>query len=52
MSLYHFQTVKHLVHGAGALDQLGDKLALLDVPLRCVVLVTQNAMHGDRKSVV
>ncbi|WP_288404290.1 iron-containing alcohol dehydrogenase [uncultured Pseudomonas sp.] len=46
MSLYHFQTVKHLVHGAGALDQLGDKLALLDVPLRRVVLVTQNAMHG------
>ncbi|HCV77240.1 MAG TPA: alcohol dehydrogenase [Pseudomonas sp.] len=46
MSLYHFQTVKHLVHGAGALDELGDKLALLDVPLRRVVLVTQNAMHG------
>lgn len=46
MSLYHFQTVKHLVHGAGALDQLVDKLALLDVPLRRVVLVTQNAMHG------
>ncbi|WP_145005294.1 iron-containing alcohol dehydrogenase [Pseudomonas oryzihabitans] len=46
MSLYHFQTVKHLVHGAGALDQLGDKLALLDVPLRRVVLVTQQAMHG------
>ncbi|MDR6677662.1 iron-containing alcohol dehydrogenase [Pseudomonas oryzihabitans] len=46
MSIYHFQTVKHLVHGAGALDQLGDKLALLDVPLRRVVLVTQHAMHG------
>lgn len=46
MSLYQFQTVKHLVHGAGALDQLGDKLALLDVPLRRVVLVTQQAMHG------
>jgi len=46
MSLYHFQTVKHLIHGAGALHQLGDKLALLDVPLRRVVLVTQNAMHG------
>jgi alcohol dehydrogenase class IV len=42
---YHFQTVKHLVHGAGSLDQLSAKLELLDTPVTRVVLVTQNAMH-------
>lgn len=42
---YHFQTVKHLVHGAGSLDQLSAKLELLDTPVARVVLVTQNAMH-------
>lgn len=42
---YHFQTVKHLVHGAGSLDQLCTKLELLDTPITRVVLVTQNAMH-------
>ena len=42
---YHFQTVKHLVHGAGSLDQLVAKLELLDTPITRVVLVTQSAMH-------
>lgn len=43
--MYHFQTVKHIVHGPDSLSALGDKLALLDTPLQRVVLVTQNAMH-------
>ena len=43
---YHFQTVKHVVHGPGSLDLLGEKLPLLDVPVRTVILVTQNAMHN------
>ncbi|VXD04690.1 Alcohol dehydrogenase [Pseudomonas sp. 8Z] len=43
--MYHFQTVKHIVHGPDSLNTLGDKLALLDTPLQRVVLVTQNAMH-------
>lgn len=42
---YHFQTVKHLVHGAGSLDELPERLALLDTPVRRLVLVTQAAMH-------
>ncbi|WP_349257070.1 iron-containing alcohol dehydrogenase [Pseudomonas sp.] len=45
MSTYHFQTVKHVIHGPGSLEQLSEKLPLLDTPLRRVVLVTQNAMH-------
>ncbi|MCQ9472144.1 iron-containing alcohol dehydrogenase [Pseudomonas alliivorans] len=43
---YHFQTVKHVIHGPGSLDLLSEKLALLDVPVKTVILVTQNAMHG------
>lgn len=46
MSTYHFQTVKHVIHGPGSLEQLSEKLPLLDTPLRNVVLVTQNAMHN------
>ncbi|MPQ69648.1 MULTISPECIES: iron-containing alcohol dehydrogenase [unclassified Pseudomonas] len=42
---YHFQTVKNIIHGPGSLEQLGDKLYLLDTPLKQVVLVTQQAMH-------
>lgn len=42
---FHFQTVKHIVHGAGSLYLLAEKLPLLDIPLQRVVLVTQNAMH-------
>ncbi|UFH48639.1 iron-containing alcohol dehydrogenase [Pseudomonas sp. KNUC1026] len=42
---YHFQTVKHLVHGAGCLDELAQRLALLDLPIKRLVLVTQNSMH-------
>lgn len=43
--MYHFQTVKHIVHGPDSLNALADKLALLDTPLQRVLLVTQNAMH-------
>lgn len=43
--MYHFQTVKHMIHGPDSLNALGDKLGLLDTPLQRVVLVTQNAMH-------
>ncbi|SDT30453.1 Alcohol dehydrogenase, class IV [Pseudomonas asplenii] len=42
---YHFQTVKHLVHGAGSLDELPQRLALLDTEIKRLVLITQNAMH-------
>jgi len=42
---YHFQTVKHLVHGAGCLDELPQRLALLDTEVKRLVLVTQDAMH-------
>ncbi|WP_272943194.1 iron-containing alcohol dehydrogenase [Pseudomonas asplenii] len=42
---YHFQTVKHLVHGAGSLDELPQRLALLDTEVKRLVLITQNAMH-------
>lgn len=38
---YHFQSVKHIVHGPGSLDQLADKLALLDRPVRRVAFITQ-----------
>jgi alcohol dehydrogenase class IV len=44
-AIYHFQTVKNIIHGPGSLEQLGDKLYLLDTPLKQVVLVTQHAMH-------
>ncbi|MHC8333607.1 iron-containing alcohol dehydrogenase [Pseudomonas sp. LB3P25] len=44
-AIYHFQTVKNIIHGPGSLEQLGDKLHLLDTPLKQVVLVTQHAMH-------
>lgn len=38
---YHFQSVKHIVHGPHSLDQLADKLALLDRPVRRVAFITQ-----------
>lgn len=44
-SIYHFQTVKHIVHGPGSLDQLADKLALLDRPVRRIALITQPAIE-------
>ncbi|MEF9673019.1 iron-containing alcohol dehydrogenase [Pseudomonas sp. PCH446] len=42
---YHFQTVKNIIHGPGSLEQLGEKLYLLDTPLKQVLLVTQQSMH-------
>jgi alcohol dehydrogenase class IV len=39
--VYHFQTVKHIVHGPNSLDQLPDKLALLDRPVRRIAFITQ-----------
>lgn len=44
-TVFHFQTVKHIVHGPGSLELLTDKLAVLDTPVQRVLLVTQNAMH-------
>lgn len=43
--MYHFQTVKHVIHGPDSLSSLGERLHLLDTPLKRVVLVTQDAMH-------
>jgi alcohol dehydrogenase len=44
---YHFQTVRHIVHGAGSLDQLAGKLALLDTPtpVHRIALITQPVME-------
>ncbi|MET3823780.1 alcohol dehydrogenase class IV [Burkholderia sp. PvR073] len=45
MTTYHFQTVKHIVHGAGSLGTLADKLSLLDTPVERIALITQPAME-------
>jgi alcohol dehydrogenase len=42
---YHFQTVKHIVHGAGSLALLPEKLALLDTPVQRIALITQPVME-------
>ncbi|CAJ0684619.1 Long-chain-alcohol dehydrogenase 1 [Ralstonia mannitolilytica] len=44
---HHFQTVKHIVHGAGSLALLPEKLALLDVPVKRIALITQPAMEQN-----
>ena len=47
---YHFQTVKHIVHGAGSLALLPEKLALLDagpVPIKRIALITQPVMEQN-----
>ncbi|WP_321949466.1 iron-containing alcohol dehydrogenase [Paraburkholderia sp. J10-1] len=44
---YHFQTVKHVVHGANSLDQLPEKLALLDRPVRRIAFITQPVMEEN-----
>jgi alcohol dehydrogenase class IV len=44
---YHFQTVKHIVHGAGSLALLPEKLALLDVPVARIALITQPVMEQN-----
>ncbi|MEK7891121.1 iron-containing alcohol dehydrogenase [Burkholderia contaminans] len=46
MTTYHFQTVKHIVHGAGSLATLPDKLSLLDTPVQRIALITQPAMEA------
>lgn len=46
-SIYHFQAVKHIVHGPNSLDQLADKLALLDRPVRRIALITQPVMEKN-----
>lgn len=43
---YHFQTVKHIVHGAHSLDLLAEKLVLLDTPVKRIALITQPAMEA------
>ncbi len=44
---YHFQTVKHIVHGASSLALLPEKLALLDVPVSRIALITQPVMERN-----
>jgi len=44
---YHFQTVKHIVHGSGSLGLLADKLALLDRPVSRLALITQPVMEQN-----
>lgn len=46
-SVYHFQTVKHVVHGSGSLSLLPEKLALLDRPVRRVAFITQPVMEAN-----
>ncbi|PMS33336.1 alcohol dehydrogenase class IV [Trinickia symbiotica] len=46
-SVYHFQTVKHIVHGANSLDQLPEKLALLDRPIGRIAFITQEVMERN-----
>nr|WP_057928221.1 iron-containing alcohol dehydrogenase [Burkholderia ambifaria] len=46
MTTYHFQTVKHIVHGAGSLATLPDTLSLLDTPIERIALITQPAMEA------
>ncbi|RQV03621.1 iron-containing alcohol dehydrogenase [Burkholderia cenocepacia] len=46
MTTYHFQTVRHIVHGAGSLATLADKLALLDTPVKRIALITQPSMEA------
>jgi alcohol dehydrogenase class IV len=48
MSHYHFQTVDHIVHGAGSLALLPDKLSLLENQgkrIRRIALITQPSME-------
>ncbi|UVE67853.1 iron-containing alcohol dehydrogenase [Burkholderia pyrrocinia] len=44
---YHFQTVRHIVHGPNSLDQLPDKLALLDRPVRRTAFITQPFIEAN-----
>ncbi|MFB9124077.1 iron-containing alcohol dehydrogenase [Paraburkholderia dipogonis] len=44
---YHFQGVKHIVHGPNSLDQLPEKLALLDRPIRRIAFITQPVMEEN-----
>ena len=46
-TVYHFQTVKHIAHGPGSLDQLPERLALLDRPVRRIALITQPVMEAN-----
>ncbi|RQZ47834.1 iron-containing alcohol dehydrogenase [Burkholderia sp. Bp9099] len=46
MTTQHLQTVKHIVHGAGSLATLPDKLALLDTPVERIALITQPSMEA------
>lgn len=46
-SVYHFQGVRHIVHGSRSLDLLPEKLALLDRPVRRIAFITQAAMEAN-----
>ncbi len=45
--VYHFQGVKHIVHGANSLEQLPERLSLLDRPIRRIALITQPFMESN-----
>jgi len=46
-TVYHFQGVKHIVHGPNSLDQLPEKLALLDRPIRRIAFITQPFVEAN-----
>ncbi|MGF6295382.1 iron-containing alcohol dehydrogenase [Paraburkholderia youngii] len=46
-TVYHFQGVKHIVHGPDSLDQLPEKLALLDRPIHRIAFITQPVMEEN-----
>lgn len=46
-TVYHFQGVKHIVHGPNSLDQLPEKLPLLDRPIRRIAFITQPIMEEN-----
>ncbi|MFT0170487.1 iron-containing alcohol dehydrogenase [Paraburkholderia mimosarum] len=46
-TVYHFQGVRHIVHGPNSLEQLPEKLALLDKPIRRIAFITQPVMEEN-----
>ena len=46
-SVYHFQGVEHIVHGPNSLDQLPEKLSLLDLEIRRIAFITQPVMESN-----
>lgn len=46
-AVYHFQGVEHIVHGPNSLDQLPEKLSLLDLEIRRIAFITQPVMESN-----